>query len=83
MLHDVEIVADDRNPCGEAPLWDPARKRLVWLDYETSLVFHHTPATGETHVLSRDLPVGGIALHEGGRFVFGGATGLHVWRGLS
>jgi sugar lactone lactonase YvrE len=79
MGHDVEIVADDGNLCGEAPLWDPGRNRLVWLDYEAGLVFQHTPATGDTQVISRDLLVGGIALNQGGRLVFGGATGLHVW----
>lgn len=79
MANDAEIIADDGNLCGEAPLWDPAAKRLVWLDYELGLVFEYIPATGAKRVISRDLMVGGIALGHGGRLVFGGATGLHVW----
>jgi D-xylonolactonase len=79
MAHNVEIVANDGNLCGEAPLWDPAGRRLVWLDYETGLVFEHIPETGLTRVISRGLMVGGIALGRGGRLVFGGATGLHLW----
>jgi D-xylonolactonase len=79
MAHNLEIVANDGNLCGEAPLWDPAGRRLVWLDYETGLVFEHIPETGLTRVISRDLMVGGIALGRGGRLVFGGATGLHLW----
>lgn len=76
----VEVVADDGNLCGEAPLWDPGRQALVWLDYETGLVFQYEPSTGDKQVISRDLMVGGIALNQGGRLVFGGATGLHIWR---
>lgn len=83
MAYDVEIVTDDGDLCGEAPLWDPVRSRLVWLDYEAGLVFDYTPATGVKRVISRGLMVGGIARNEGDRLVFGGATGLHLWSGQS
>jgi sugar lactone lactonase YvrE len=79
MAQDVEIIADDGNLCGEGPLWDPLRERLVWLDIEGSLVFQYRPSTGEKQVIGRDLMVGGVALNHGGDLVLGGATGLHLW----
>lgn len=79
MEQEVEIVADDGNLCGEGPIWDPARKRLLWVDNEACLVFELHPATGVRRVISRDLMVAGIALNADGRLVFGGATGLHLW----
>lgn len=28
----IEVVVDDRNRCGEAPIWDAQGQRLVWTD---------------------------------------------------
>ena len=79
MASNIEVVADDNNLCGEAPIWDPVQKRLLWVDNEACLVFQLAPSTGDKQVISRGLMVGGIALNQDRRLVFGGATGLHVW----
>ena len=81
MNYGVEIVANDNNRCGEAPLWDHQSGRFIWTDIESALVYQFTHSSGEKMILSRDLPVSGIALNSGGRLVFASATGLHVWRG--
>jgi D-xylonolactonase len=76
-----EAVVADGNRCGEGPIWDAARRRLVWDDNAANLVFEYKPATGERNILSRDLMVSGIALDRSGALVFGGSGGLHLWYG--
>src|SRR5438105_14132617 len=73
-------VADD-DRCGEAPLWDPRDGRLIWADIGASVVYAYRPGDTTKAVVSRGLPVSGIALNSGDGFVFAGATGLHLWRG--
>jgi sugar lactone lactonase YvrE len=76
-----EVVAQDNNRCGEGPIWDAERRRLLWTDIESALVYQLFPANGEKSVLSRNLSVAGIAPDRSGALVFAGATGLHLWRG--
>ena len=47
----LEIVAQDRNLCGEAPIWDPTSQRLLWVDLGADLVYEHAPASGRTRIL--------------------------------
>src|SRR5581483_9288897 len=74
----LPVADDDR--CGEAPVWDARGGRLVWADIGSSVVYAYRPGDPAKSVISRGLPVSGIALNRGGGFVFAGATGLHVWR---
>lgn len=75
----LEEVARDGNRCGEGPIWDVERQRLLWDDNAANLVFEYVPGTGAKRVLSRDLMVSGIALDRTGALVFGGSGGLHLW----
>jgi D-xylonolactonase len=77
----LEIAARNQDKCGEGPIWDPQRRRLLWDDLSSSLVFELSPASGETRVLSRDLMVSAIALHRSGELVFAGSGGIHLWHG--
>ena len=77
----IRVPVDDNDRCGEAPVWDARRGRLVWADIGASTVYEYRPGDPAKRVLSQGLPVSGIALNRDGRFVFGGATGLHVWSG--
>jgi D-xylonolactonase len=72
----LEIVAQDNNLCGEAPIWDAAAKRLLWVDLGSNLVYEH--AAGTTRVIHRDLMVSGLALNDDGALIFAGATGIHL-----
>src|SRR5690242_13947930 len=76
----LEVIAQDNNRCGEAPIWDAARRRLIWTDIESSLTYQFSPATGDKRVLSEGLSVAGIALNRSGELVFAGAEGLRLWR---
>ena len=77
----TKVPVEDNDRCGEAPVWDARRSRLVWADIGASVVYEHRPGDAAKRVLSEGLPVSGIALNRDGRFVFAGATGLHVWSG--
>ena len=65
MEYEVETLASDGNLCGEAPTWDAAGRSILWVDA----------------VISRGLPVAGMALNRNGGMIFAGAAGLHLWRG--
>lgn len=71
----LEIVAQDGNLCGEAPIWDALAQRLLWVDLGNNLVYEH--AAGKTRVLHRGLMVSGLALAADGGLLFAGATGIH------
>jgi len=68
MMQNIETVIEGQDRTGEAPTWDAAKQRIVWVDAERSLVFDFS--------LSR---VAGIALNRSGGMIFAGATGLHLW----
>jgi D-xylonolactonase len=81
-LNELEVVANDQNLCGEAPIWDNGRGRLVWTDVERELVYQYIPKTGAKAVISRGRMVAGIALHKTpGGFIFAGSGGMVRWKG--
>jgi D-xylonolactonase len=77
----TKVPVEDNDRCGEAPVWDARRGRLVWCDIGASVVYEYKPGDRAKKVLGQGLPVSGIALNRDGRFIFAGATGLHVWSG--
>jgi D-xylonolactonase len=76
----LEILASDANRCGEAPTWDAAENRLVWVDADGALVFQFSLSDNRRTVISRGLPAAGIALNRNGGMIIAGRTGLHLWR---
>jgi len=75
----VQSIVEDNNLCGEGPIWDPQRNRLIWTDISSSKFFQWDNQSGERTVLGRGRNVSGIALHHSGSLVVAGATGLHIW----
>lgn len=75
----IEVVANDGNLCGEAPLWDSERGVLLWVDMSSSLVYEFDPSSGERRTVSRDLMAAGLARAGNESFIFAGATGMHAW----
>ena len=80
MQNTLEILASDGNRCGEAPIWDATGNRVVWVDIESALVFQFSMFDKRKAVISRGLPVAGVALNRKGGMIFAGRTGLHLWR---
>lgn len=80
MAHRIEIIADDENQTGEAPIWDSANSRLIWVDIDNSLVYQFFPQSKEKSIISRGLNAAGVCLNRHGGLVFAGAAGIHLWR---
>lgn len=75
----LEEVARDGNRCGEGPIWDVERQRLLWDDNAVNAVYELVPGTGAKRLLTSEVNVSGIALDRTGALVFGGSGGLHLW----
>jgi D-xylonolactonase len=81
MSQQIEIVADEKNRCGEGPIWDfRHNETFIWNDLSSSLVFENDPATGLTSIISRGIMAAGITLNGEKDFVFAGANGIGVWK---
>jgi sugar lactone lactonase YvrE len=80
VVQTLEIVARDNNLCGEGPIWDAGRRRLIWTDISSNLVYAFALESGEKRVINSDLTVSGIAVNRTGGLVFAGSGGLFLWR---
>ncbi len=58
MTIDVELVLDARADLGEAPAWDTATRRLIWVDITAGRVHLFDPATGTDEAIDVGQPVG-------------------------
>src|SRR5690349_18180655 len=80
-MSDLETLASNNDRCGESPIWDADKGRLIWNDMNASLVFALDHATGTAQKLNTNgLNAAGIALNATGELVFAGTGGLHLWR---
>ena len=70
MTH-IEIIGRERCRLGESPVWDPALKRLFWVDARAPAVWSLDPQTGDQTSLSAPDMIGSIVLGEPGRLVAG------------
>lgn len=77
-MSEVELICDDRNLCGEGPLWDYVNQRLIWNDCSSSLLYEYTPGN-RRRVLNRGLMIACESLNIDGRLVVAGAEGLCLW----
>ena len=76
----IELICDEKNLCGEGPLWDARSGRLIWNDCASSLLFEYWPGEQRHRTIGRGLMIAGEALNHDGRLVVCGATGLHLWK---
>jgi D-xylono/L-arabinono-1,4-lactonase len=74
----AELVLDAKARCGEGPLWDFRRARLLFTDIPKNSAYSFDPATREKGTVHEGVNVSGIALNRDRSLVFGGAAGLHV-----
>jgi sugar lactone lactonase YvrE len=64
---DVELMLDARAELGEGPSWDPATRRLIWVDITAELVHRFDPATGDDERFEIGQPVGAAVPTSDGR----------------
>jgi len=77
----LETVSPGPYRCGEGPIWDAVRARLLFTDIEAARIHAYDPAKNETVLLQKGLAASALALNETGELLVAGSTGLHLWRG--
>jgi len=70
------IFRDTRLQCGEGPLWEKQKNRLLWVDSDLTYVYAGSLNTDEIVVLSDDIQVSSVALTKHGYLLLGDG----VWR---
>lgn len=81
MTANLQVVAQDNNLCGEGPIWDNGRSRLIWTDIDGKKVFQLMPRTGAKTVICTGRMVSSIALHKSRGLIFATDAGLRLWNG--
>jgi sugar lactone lactonase YvrE len=74
---DAELVCDAQAELGEGPIWDPRRRRLVFVDIHRQQIHEWDPASGDHSVWTTGMAVSAIGLRESGGWV-AGADGAFV-----
>ena len=65
----AELLIDARATIGEGPVWDDARKRLLWVDIPRNHVHCFDPSSGTSTTHDLGQPVGSVATCSDGRLV--------------
>lgn len=78
MSPDVELVLDARAELGEAPSWDAATRRLLWVDITPGIVHRFDPATGEDETWHVGTSIGAAVPTDGGRLALATRDGFAI-----
>jgi len=71
-----ELVLDARADLGEGPSWQPAARRLIWVDINTGTVHRFDPSSGEDERFDAGQPVGAAVPASDGRLVLAVSDGF-------
>lgn len=74
----VCALVDDRNACGESPLWDATQQTLYWTDCAGKF-YSYDWKTKLREILLHDFEVNGCALDQSGGFTFINNAGVWFW----
>jgi D-xylono/L-arabinono-1,4-lactonase len=73
------VVIDDRNLCGESPLWDATRQKLYWTDCAAGKFYAYDWKLRRRELLLEDFEVNGCALDRSGGLTFTNNCGVWFW----
>ena len=76
MTDEVELALDAHAELGEGPSWDPATRRLIWVDITAELVRRFDPASGEDERFEVGQPVGAAVPTTDGRLALAVSDGF-------
>ncbi|WP_436791546.1 SMP-30/gluconolactonase/LRE family protein [Yinghuangia sp. YIM S10712] len=79
MTFDVDEVLRAGAELGEGPTWDPAARRLLWVDILGSRVHTYDPVSGTDDVLATDEHVGAVKPRSGGGLVVNLRDGIGLY----
>jgi sugar lactone lactonase YvrE len=74
---EIELVLDLKADLAEGPIWDPDRKRLVFVDIMRGYIHEFDPATREDRVTDVGRPVSAVALSVRGDWVAAAHGGFY------
>ncbi|WP_336320384.1 SMP-30/gluconolactonase/LRE family protein [Streptomyces lavendofoliae] len=75
----VEVAVREHAELGEGPTWDPAARRLVWVDILGSRVHTYDPASGRRTVMATEQHVGAAKPRTGGGLVVNLRDGVGLY----
>ena len=76
MTDRVELALDARAELGEGPSWDPATRRLIWVDITAEIVHRFDPASGDDARFDIEQPVGAAVPATDGRLTLAVSDGF-------
>ena len=81
-MHELSVIADYKDRCGEGPLWDVRHNILYWTDC-LGLRFYRYDWSSKKHQVVRDgFEIKGFALNQDRGFVISNTSGIWLWDGL-
>jgi len=75
----LEIAVEADATTGEAPLWDPSRGVLWWVDIPPGRLHRFDPAMGATSTIAFNAPLGAVAHRRDGTLLLALADRLAAW----
>lgn len=82
-MKNCRVLVNDGNLCGEAPVWDADKHLLYWVDCLSSKLFVYDWMAKRHQVMLDGFQVNGLALCDGGGFIFANSAGMWQWNGRS
>lgn len=76
---DVDLIVPNSDRCGEGPLWDWRRDRLIWNDNASRIVYEYDPLTRHRRTLGTHIPASGNALCGDADYIIAGSQGMFRW----
>ncbi|GAA3103723.1 SMP-30/gluconolactonase/LRE family protein [Streptomyces rectiviolaceus] len=75
----MDIAVHAQAALGEGPTWDPATRRLIWVDILSSRVHTYDPSTGHRSVMVTEQHVGAAKPRAGGGLVVNLRDGVGLY----
>jgi sugar lactone lactonase YvrE len=79
MSYEVEVAVRERASLGEGPTWDPAARRLIWVDILGSRVHTYDPSDGRRTVMVTEQHVGAAKPRKDGGLVVNLRDGIGLY----
>jgi sugar lactone lactonase YvrE len=80
-MHELSVIADYKDRCGEGPLWDVQHNRLYWTDCLGLRFYRYDWGSKKHQVVREGFEIKGFALNHDGGFVISNTSGIWLWDG--
>ena len=80
-MHEMSVIADYGDLCGEGPIWDPDAGCLYWTDNVGLKFYRYDWKSGTHRIVKQELEINGCALNASGGFAIVNNRGIWLWDG--